>query len=90
MAATGVALGARPMEGRSLGVRSTVDSRMAARHPPWGVGWSGTEGEYVMVVAKDTQSSSHIFETTIDIPSGTSASILLIVVSVELTVEVLE
>ena len=63
---------------------------MAARHPPWGVGWLGTEGEYVMVVAKDTQSSSHNLETTIDIPSGTSASILLIVVSVELTVEVLE
>ena len=71
------------------GDRVIVSSTMA-RCSLWGVGWSRTEGDYGMVVMKDTRS----FGMSIGVPNGTSAgtclvSVLSIVVSVELLVKIL-
>lgn len=67
---------------------------MAAHHSLWGVGWSCIERECGMVVTKDMRSSMHILAAAIDVPNRASAgrcqvSVLLIVVSVELMVEIL-
>ena len=82
------------MERRSVGGRLTVASRMAIRHSPRGVGRSRTEEECGIVVVKDTWPSLHILAGAIGVPNRASAgrcrvSGLLIVASVEITVETL-